>query len=57
MTSADLAAIDVLLEAFAAKASPALQADLRAIQEEFRQRAVLKEFGITIRGPRLPPRR
>lgn len=57
MTQADLAAIDALLEAFAAKAGPQLQADLKAIQEELRQGAVLEEFGIKIQGRRLPPRR
>lgn len=57
MTPADLAAIDALLEAFAAKASPELQADLKALQEELRQGAVLEPFGIKILGHTLPPRR
>jgi hypothetical protein len=48
MTSADVADVEVLLEAFAAKASPKLQADLRAIQEELQQGTLLEQFGIRI---------
>ncbi|MBI4589188.1 MAG: choice-of-anchor D domain-containing protein [Candidatus Rokubacteria bacterium] len=53
MTAADLAAMDALLEAFRAKASPQLQADLKGVQGELRQGTVLKEFGIGLQdqGP------
>lgn len=51
MTYADLARVEALLEAFAARASPELQADLQAIQKELQQGAVLGEFGLT------PPKR
>ncbi|MBI4590231.1 MAG: SBBP repeat-containing protein, partial [Candidatus Rokubacteria bacterium] len=57
MTAADLVAIEALLQAFAAKASPELQADLKALQEELRHGTVLEQFGIRIQGRRLPPRR
>ena len=57
MTHADLAAIKALLQAFAAKASPQLQADLKAMQEELQQGAVLEQLGIRIQARRLTPRR
>ena len=57
MTHTDLAAIKALLQAFAAKASPQLQADLKAMQEELQQGAVLEQLGIRIQARRLTPRR
>lgn len=48
VTATDLVDIEALLEAFAAKASPELQADLRAIQEELQQGALLEQLGIRI---------
>ena len=48
LTRTDLAAIDSLLEAFAATASAGLQADLRAMQYDLRQPRALRQLGIDI---------
>ena len=48
LTSADLADIDGLLAAFAARASAGLQADLRAAQQDLRQPTVLRTLGIAV---------
>jgi cysteine-rich repeat protein len=49
LTAADLAAIESLLEAFAASAEPGLRADIEAVLRELREGSVLKDFGISIR--------
>jgi len=50
ITRATLLDITALLEALAAKAGPALQADLRAVQKDLWQEGVLTRYGITIRN-------
>lgn len=48
VTTADLAEVGALLEAFAEKARPELQADIRAIQEELRQRMLREQFRVRV---------
>lgn len=55
ITQTDLADINALLKSFASKASPELRADLRTIQKELWQGAVLDEIGVRIRRLRRTP--
>jgi hypothetical protein len=57
MTAAQLDAFEGLLKGFAEKSSPRLRADLRALQVELRQGAVLAEFGIRTQRPPPTPQR
>jgi YVTN family beta-propeller protein len=56
MSATDLAAIEAVLEATAAKASPTLSTALRSVQAELQQGTVFEGLGIQMRGLKHLPR-